>query len=365
MSDREAVRAILLVCIGIACLLLALYGYLLLRKWALNRRRGLMAAWTARASMPDSPIERFLTLGEDSRRIVPRRPWEWRTLEAYLTHRLRVGGTQAEQERIYRLAGDVYGPLYRNRLHARSPQARRHALAHIALFHMDRLQAEVAAFLRSSRLQPEELWAALRALAAFQDKQLTEWLLGRHGKLPVSSEHRYRQVLMALDTELLEELIERFDEADAALSRNLIDVLRTRNIRTERCLALYERLLHSPSDELRVRALKAAANFGYLTPDAEEALLARYADWRRYPRPERLMAARLMGEVRNAGFRSLLEQMIGDEAYAVRIEAAQSIGRYPQGETHLARIAGQHPDRYAREAAGEMLERRSYERNVE
>ncbi|WP_135557648.1 HEAT repeat domain-containing protein [Paenibacillus cymbidii] len=365
MSDQDAVRAIALVCAGFACLLLVLYGYLLLRKWALNRRRGFMAAWTSRASLPESPIERFVTQGENSRRLMPRRKWEWRTLEMYLTHRLRVGGTLAEQERIYRLAGDVYGPLYRNQLLDRRTRIRQHALAHIALFHMDRLQPEVSAFLHRSRLQPEEWWGALRALAAFQDKLAAEWLLGRHGKLPLSSEHRYRQVLMALGTELLEELIEQFDEADKALQRNLIDVLRTRNIRTERCLALYERLLLSPSDELRVRALKAAANFGYLSQGAEDALLARYVDWRGYPWPERLMAARLMGEVRNAGYRSLLEQMIGDEAYAVRIEAAQAIGRYPQGGTHLARIAGQHPDRYAREAAGEMLERRSYERNVE
>ena len=38
---------------------------------------------------------------------------------------------------------------------------------------------------------------------------------------------------------------------------------------------------------------------------------------------------------------------------------------YPEGTAQLSRIAAQHPDRYAREAAEEMLERRSYERNVE
>lgn len=77
------------------------------------------------------------------------------------------------------------------------------------------------------------------------------------------------------------------------------------------------------------------------------------------------MAARLMGEVRNKEYRMLLEQMISDDTYAVRVEVARSIGRYPEGEAHLARIAAHHADRYAREAAEEMLERRSYERVLE
>ena len=68
---------------------------------------------------------------------------------------------------------------------------------------------------------------------------------------------------------------------------------------------------------------------------------------------------------RNEEYQKLLEQMIGDDRYAVRIEVAHSISRYSNGHAHLTRIASLHGDRYARETAEEMLERRSYERNVE
>lgn len=365
MNESTAVNAVLLFCICWLCLLFALYCYLLTRKWLLNKRSNKMAAWMSSASMPDSPIERYVTTGEASRRIEPRYPWHWSALEAYLTHRLRVGGTLSEHERVCSIAEELYGPLYRHRLKHRKSEVRLHTLAHIGLFRMKELHAEVSAILTDKRIEPEELWAVLRVLGAFQDKKLPDCLLGAYGPLPPSSDYRYRQVLMALETELLEELIVRFDKGNDALQRNLLDVLRTRNIRTEHYLALIERLMCSPSDELRIRALKAAAGFGYLSHEAEEAHLVRYSDWRQYPWEERLMAARLMGEIRNSEYRMLLEQMMGDDRYAVRVEAAQSIGRYPDGDAHLARIAALHSDRYAREAAEEMLERRGYERNVE
>ncbi|KRF10067.1 hypothetical protein ASG89_00535 [Paenibacillus sp. Soil766] len=365
MSDSTAFNAILLFCMCWICLLLALYCYLITRKWISNKRRNKIAVWSSFASMPDSPIERYVTMGETSRRISPYHPWQWRALEAYLTHRLRVAGTQSEHERVYRLAEELYGPLYRNRLNDRKAEVRLRTLAQVGMFRMKGLHEEVSTIVTGKRIKPEELFAALRVLAAFQDKKLLDWLLGVYGPLPLLSDHRYRQLLMTLGTELLEELIDRFDMGNDLLQRNLLDVLRTRNIRTEHYLALIEHLLCSSTDELRIRALKAAAGFGYLSQEAEEAHFVRYSGWRQYPWEERLMAARLMGEIKNAEYLKLLEQMIGDDRYAVRIEAAQSIGRYSQGDAHLARIASMHADRYAREAAEEMLERRSYERNVE
>ncbi|WNR45370.1 HEAT repeat domain-containing protein [Paenibacillus roseipurpureus] len=335
------------------------------RKWLWNKRRNKIAAWSSLASMPDSPIERYVTKGETSRRISPHDPWQWHALEAYLTHRLRVGGTQVEQERVCHLAEELFGSIYRNRLSNRKLEVRLRTLAHIGLFRMKGLGEEVSAILKDKRIDSEELLATLRVLAAFQDKKLLNLLLGVYRPLPPLSDHRYRQLLMALETGLLEELIDRFDMGNDLLQRNLLDVLRTRNIRTERYLALIERLMGSPSDELRIRALKAAAGFGYMSQEAENAHLARYTNWRQYPWEERLMAARLMGEVRNADYQKLLEQMIGDDRYAVRIEAAHSISRYSNGHAHLTRIASLHGDRYARETAEEMLERRSYERNVE
>ncbi|SDD50108.1 HEAT repeat-containing protein [Paenibacillus sp. UNCCL117] len=365
MNDSTAMSAVLLFCMGCLGLLLALYGYLLIRKWLYNKRSDKMAAWTQRASMPDSPIERYVTTGEASRMIMPRHPWQWNALEAYLTHRLRVGGTQPERERVCRIAEEHFGPLYRRRLNHRKAEIRLRTLDHIGLFRMNMLHAEVFALLSDKKSTPEELWAVLRVMAALQDPKLPDCLLGAYVRLPLSSDHRYRQVLMAMGTELLEELIVQFDKGNDTLQRNLLDVLRTRHIRTEQYLALIERLMSSPTVELRIRALKAAASFGYLSQEAEEAHLVRYSEWRQYPWEERLMAARLMGEIRNPEYRALLEQMIGDDRYAVRVEAAQSIGRYPDGDAQLARIAAMHADRYAREAAEEMLERRSYERNVE
>jgi hypothetical protein len=346
-------------CAVMAGLLLVLYFVLVIRKWKSNRTRERIRRWTARMEKLDSPIEQYLRDGTRSRQIVPRRSWQFAALENYLFHRMNVSGTPAEIGSISRMAAELYSETYRKSLRSRKWNVRMNALVLIGIFRMKGIEENVHSVVAAGKTGHLEKWTALRVLALLRYPDIINMLLSEDAKheTDIISEHMYRSVLMVMPVELLEELIGRIGEARIPLRLNLIDVLRIRNIRTERVLAWLEVQLADPSEECRVRAMKALANFGYMTEEAESAFLEASKEWAAYSWPLRLMTARLMAEVRNSDFVPILQQMMGDSAYLVRIEAGRALMNYANGDAMLRQIASFHPDRFAREAAEEMLER--------
>ncbi|TMV49028.1 HEAT repeat domain-containing protein [Paenibacillus mesophilus] len=345
-------------CAMVAGLLLFLYGFLVIRKWSSNRTKERIRQWTALMEQPDSPLEQYLRDGTRSRRIVPRRKWQFAALENYLFHQVILSGMQTEIERISRLVAELYSDVYRKSLQERNWTVRMNALALIGLFQLKGIENNVLDLAFNRKTGDTEKWSAIRVLALLRNPDIVDVMVTEDAKHETDyiSEHMYRSVLIVMPADLLEELIARSGEVRESLRLNLIDVLRIRNIRSERVLAWFERLLADPSEECRIRAMKALANFGYMTEEAESAFLEASKEWRTYSWPMRLMTARLMAEVRNPDFVPILEQMMGDQAYLVRIEAGRSILKYADGAAKLRQIASFHPDRFAREAAEEMLE---------
>ncbi|MDF2715548.1 MAG: hypothetical protein K0R28_2473 [Paenibacillus sp.] len=359
MSAVYAITFVSSFCAVMAGLLLVLYVILAIRKWKSARTRERMRRWTSRMEKLDSPIERYLRDGTRSRLIVPRRGWQFAALENYLFHRMNVSGTPAEIESISRMAAELYSETYRRSLRSRKWNVRMNALVLIGLFRMKGIEENVRGVVIGGKTGDLEKWTALRVLASLRYPDIVNMLLTEDAEHETEciSEHIYRSVLMVMPVELLEELIGRSEEARIPLRLNLIDVLRIRNIRTERVLAWLERLLADPAEECRIRAMKALANFGYMTEEAEAAFLEASKEWAACSWPLRLMTARLMAEVRNSDFVPILRQMMGDSAYLVRIEAGRALMNYANGDAMLRQIASFDPDRFAREAAEEMLER--------
>jgi hypothetical protein len=346
-------------CVIVAGLLLFLYLFLVLRKWTSNRTKDRIRRWTALMEQPDSPLEQYLREETRSRRIVPRRKWQFAALENYLFHRVILSGMPSEIGRISRLVADLYTEVYRKSLRDRNWTVRMNALALIGLFQLKGIEKNVLTLVIDRKTGDAERWTAIRVLALLRYPDIVDVLVTEDAKHESDyiSEHMYRSVLFVMPVDQLEELIGRIGEVRESLRLNLIDVLRIRNIRSERVLAWFEQLLADPSEECRIRAMKALANFGYMTEEAELSFLEASKEWHSYSWQLRLMTARLMAEVRNPDFIPILEQMMGDTAYLVRIEAGRSILKYADGAAKLRQIASFHPDRFAREAAEEMLER--------
>jgi hypothetical protein len=191
-------------------------------------------------------------------------------------------------------------------------------------------------------------------MALFQDETVIEILLSSKRLLPSSV---YRQVLFHLEMPLLDKLIVKFAQCPLPLQENLIDILRIRNERTYAFLHLLERLLETDQTELRIRALKALSNFGYMSPEGLQLISGTLERWKNRSWQEKLMAAKLMGSVRDTVFLPHLHGMMGDESYLVREAAAAAISRYKNGAEWLRFIYAHHSDRYARDMAHVALKK--------
>jgi HEAT repeat protein len=125
---------------------------------------------------------------------------------------------------------------------------------------------------------------------------------------------------------------------------------------------LLEPLLLSEDRELRLRTLKTLGSLGYITsPDLIIDFWNGFAEEKYWnssqAAAEKIMLARLMGNIKHASFLPYLEELIMDRGYAVRNESAKAIRKYRDGKLRLRKIADTHADVYARNIANEWLER--------
>ncbi|MDO3411380.1 hypothetical protein QWJ34_16560 [Saccharibacillus sp. CPCC 101409] len=353
---------------AIAVLLLLIFlvlFYLVNRKVRRGNRRKRIREAADRLNAGDSPLSVYLGSGERSRRLdVSGGPLRREALETTLLERLAVSASETERERIFRFAAVQFAEEYDRLLHARRWSDRMNALLHVEQFRMAALEDSIVRRLGELGAETEsddERFLLIRTLSSLQLDVSLDYLDTAAERF---SELQLMQILRPMRGGLLDRLIRETDTLPRRIARCLIDTLRLENIRTNEVLELLERSMRSDDPEMRIRALKALANFGYLTPEASERLESRMAEGEAVAWPERLMHARLAGVVREERFEPHLERMIADSSYEVRREAAASLSKYRDGHERMRRIADEHPDRFARDIAAETLERRAYERHV-
>ncbi|WP_172256431.1 HEAT repeat domain-containing protein [Saccharibacillus deserti] len=365
MSDAGVLR-VLWTAVAILIMLIGLtLFYLVERKILRTRHRLHVAEATRRLADPDSPLVEYLGSGERSRRLeMSGEGLRREALEEALLSRLALSASHTERERIYAFAADYFAEEYKYLLGRRRWGDRMNVLLHIEKFRMtglkDRL-IERLGLLENGPKSDDEWFLLVRTLASLQAQETSDYFDIAAERF---SELQLMQVLVALQGERLEELVRRFESLPIRVRRCLLDTLRLGNVRTIEVLELLERSMRSEDRETRIRALKALANFGYMTPEAADVLEERLSQGEAIIWPERMMQARLAGAVRQDRFAPHLENLMADPAYEVRREAAASLSNYRNGLERIGRIAQEHPDRFARDMAVETLERRAYERNV-
>lgn len=353
MSLNLSLEEALLVTGVLSGALLLLFFYLMFLKMAVNRRERRKQEWLERLSEGDSAFERYLGAGGySSRTLVPREQLALEVFEEYLLHRLKLSQTAGEVERIRSYAAKYLAGYCRSRLSSRRKSERLNAMLSAESLRLTVLIPELEGVLKGRKYDAEERHMACRVLARFQHEPVVRLLSEDYFPMPPFV---IRQMLQVLDPSWLERLMREPERLPADVRSNLVDVVRIRNIRTAEMLALLEALLDSEHQELRIRTLKALANFGYMSDEAIEAFLLRINGVPPEQWQERLMAVRLMGSLKDERFLDTLERLMGDPVYLVRTEAAKSVALFRGGRQRLERIAYAHPDRYAREIAAERL----------
>ncbi|QDH21752.1 HEAT repeat domain-containing protein [Saccharibacillus brassicae] len=365
MIDSVVLRAIWIASAAIVFVILLILLYLIERKFLRARHRAQVEEAIGQLSSPDSPLGEYLRSGERTRSLYASGAGLRReALEEALLDRLAVSASESERERIYVFAADYFAEEYAHLLTRRRWSDRMNALLHIEKFRIRELKDSLLR--RLGELGPgaeadDERFLIVRSLSSLQLEETFDHLQLAADRF---SELQLLQVLRPLRGELAARLIADFDELPIRIRRSVLDTLRLGNIRTAEVLALLERCMVSEDNETRIRALKALANFGYMTEEAADRLEARMAGGENVAWPERMMQARLAGAVREERFAAHLERLMADPSYEVRREAAAALSAYRSGLERIRRVADEHPDRFARDMAVETLERRAYERNV-
>jgi len=334
--------------------ILLMFVYLLVRKIRNNRYQARKHSLIRMYEQPNSAVESYLRTGEGADLIPLAGKVDYDALEAYLSYRIEAN-VAAEKQRITAFVELYFAARYRKLLKHRRWSRRMGVLLHIERFRLDSMLPELTELLQRSGITDEERYVVYRILALLQNEKIIDILLDPQSKLP---EYVYRQLLYPLEMPLFDRLILHFGECPPVLQTNMIDILRIRHERTYPLLTLLERLIDSDKPELRIRALKALAGFGYMSEEGRKVLEAMLPALESRPWQERLMTARLMGSVRDEAFIPYLQQLAGDSSYLIRAETAASIRQYKRGAELLKRISLEHPDRYARDMAKEKLKER-------
>uniref|UniRef100_A0A832I0F3 HEAT repeat domain-containing protein n=1 Tax=Eiseniibacteriota bacterium TaxID=2212470 RepID=A0A832I0F3_UNCEI len=200
--------------------------------------------------------------------------------------------------------------------------------------------------------------AAALALARARDLEALRWLLDH----PEATARRPRQQLVAV--------LRRFGPGAAPVVRDAVEAWSpTAAIHLAAVEALgawgareagpwLERLLADGGVEARTAAARALGLLG--DPAHEAALVAALDD---YAWPVRAQAARALGALGAARAVQRLAARVHDRAWWVRRHAAYALAACgPRGRAALRALRRQRADRFARDMAGEVLQRVAWDR---
>ncbi|WP_156410939.1 HEAT repeat domain-containing protein [Paenibacillus sp. Soil787] len=229
----------------------------------------------------------------------------------------------------------------------------------IELFKIERMQDDLLKLLESKKCSSEERYQIYLLLADFGYVHLQELFKESKGLPPFLLNE---MISLVIHTDNFESYVEIFYDLPYEWQLSMLDVLRDKNFRSLKLQELLESLLNVTDQEKRVRATKTIASLGYISsPDVITQIINEQSQKEEWGSPqftgEKLMYARLMGNIKTERFLPYLKQFISDKSYAIRSEAAKAIRKYKNGREILLSITATHPDSYARNIANEWLER--------
>lgn len=362
MGSSYLVQVTGLICGGVFVTLLAIYLVLLWRNRLKQRMLKLQKKAFCDLMADDSALRHYLAGGEITPKLLDVRKVQQKALQEVLLQQLEESTDDLQKERIRFLAGQAFSALYRTQLGSMKWSERINTLLYIEQFQMTELLPRLEEMMRSSSCSIQERFIILRTYARSGYVRLVKELLRRNTAM---SDSQYLQIMLLLTDEIWEKVVDHYAELPVQAKCSVVDAMRIRNVQTTRELALLERLLFEDHVEQRIFSLRALAQIGRMSDGTKDKLLQAWHEERgSRSRLERLMYARLLGRVHAEGFIEHLNGLMGDPAYEIRQEAANSLAQYEQGIEKLRCVARVHPDKYARQIAEETLERKQYERKM-
>lgn len=339
---RDEIWILAMAALIILSVLLTLLFYLIARK-AIENRRG---SQIDRIKEKMNPLlYTFLAEGHVSRGLQTDSIVKERALEELLNHYADVLEGEEEKQNLTILAELHLTEYYKQSLKSFRWSRRMNAMYHIEDFKMKGLQNNLISILESSKASKEEVVISLRILASFQFQDLPSMLMRKWNYL---TEYDYRTILYRLEGARLEPLILQFNKSPVQLRYALIEVISLK--RELRYIRFLEIIFIHNEKELRLRALKAIASIGHVSKIDPYLSLVHSSIWQ-----ERMMAAKLYGNLKDRKLLPYLKTMLSDTNWWVRFQAGQSIMMFPDGKEILRTIYQSTDDLFARDMAWEWM----------
>lgn len=333
---------LVVVAVGSISILLVLLAYLVFRKIMENKRRQQINNLKENTAQ-----DVFLFLQDRTRELSfsVDSNIEREALEELLTKYTVILEGEQERESLRILAAANLTDYYRKNLNARKWSTRMNTLYHIESFHLLELKEELIRLAKNGTKQSkEEKIQIYRILASFQYRGIF-MLINQQEYL---AEKDYRSILTRLESHTFDDIIEQFNECVEELKLAILDVIGVKKDLEH--IYFLENVFQKYEGELRLRALKAISKIG-IVPNIESYLsLCQSSVWQ-----ERMMAARLLGFIREETALNLLKELLHDQSWFVRSQAAESIMKFKDGTKVLEEVLQHSKDAFARDMAWEWV----------
>jgi hypothetical protein len=329
---------------ALVSILLVLLVYLIIRKGLEQVKRSRIEEYKA---LYNEPVFEFLLTGSFNSSLTIDKNSKREAFESLLSHYSEILEGQDEKENMQRFAEVYLSDYYREKLNSLKWSQRMNALYYIEDFHIKVLEEEIVRFLERKKISKDELVHSLRILAAFQHREFYKLVSEKYNTLTYLE---YRTIFARLDDTLFSKFLEGFDELPAPMQYALLDMIGYK--KDTRYLAFTEDAFQNNRGEVRIKALKSLAAIGYVPSVDPYLSLLKSPEWQ-----ERMLAAKLVGSLREKTALDELTQLLHDPVWWVRSQAGQSVMMFPEGRDVLQKVADNTKDLFARDMAVEWINR--------
>ncbi|MDP4106832.1 MAG: HEAT repeat domain-containing protein [Bacillota bacterium] len=339
-TNELAILSVLAVSILLILVLLLLY--LIIRKSIDLKRHRKIEAWK---KTYNPLIFSVLSDGIYSRGLSPSTPTQIIAIEELLSRYSKVLEWEEQVQSLTDLAAHYLTDYYRKRLTSKKWSTRMNTLYHIRDLRLFQLADDVRLLVDNKRISHEELLHALRILACSNHPDLLELLTNTFVRLSAID---YRTILICLEKNRFSLFMLQFHQCQPTLQKAILEVISTK--KDMEYLSFVKNIFSSCSGEVRLAALKALAEIGFVE-NTDPFLELLYSNkWE-----ERMMAAKLMGSLREERAISRLKELLHDPSWWVRSQAGQAISEFANGKEILQSVLDQSNDLFAKDMAWEWL----------
>lgn len=274
----------------------------------------------------------------------PYQPFEIEAIEEIFTSYLQGASDQKVKNRIRTFASQNLQEGYRKQLKSSNWGTRMNTLYRIGNFRMDELFNECKK-MSMKKISKEEYFEIVILASYFDIDFFIQELISAK---VVFSEYEYKKIFFGISPTAELELEQQFSLLSFTSQLAYIDTLGLK--RYARSLPFLEAQLNQEQSEIRIRSLKAINEIGILTDVKKIEPFINSSIWE-----ERLMSARLLGKLPSTIILTYLSELIEDQNWWVRAQAAETILHSENGKENLQQIALSSTDAFAVDIANELL----------